>query len=108
MRTAPRFAGMDAALRMNLSDALSDKLDQQILNGTEGLLNPERSWRTHNVIRRHDLRHLSVYAEFAVWPRWTEFMPAGIGEVRVVVGSGDLTATWPTQFRSTNAGDRCG
>ena len=28
-----RFAGMDAALRMNLSDALADKLDQQILNG---------------------------------------------------------------------------
>ena len=33
-----RFAGMDSALRMNLSEALSDKLDQQILNGTNGLL----------------------------------------------------------------------
>ena len=31
-----RFAGMDSALRMNLSDALSDKLDQQILNGANG------------------------------------------------------------------------
>ena len=34
-----RFAGMSDALRRNLSDALSDKLDQQVLNGTEGLLN---------------------------------------------------------------------
>ena len=33
-----RFAGMDAALRMNLSDALSDGLDRQILVGTKGLL----------------------------------------------------------------------
>ena len=33
-----RFAGMDAALRMNLSDALSDALDLQILAGPNGLL----------------------------------------------------------------------
>ena len=33
-----RFAGMDAALRMNLSDALSDKLDREIIRGTNGLL----------------------------------------------------------------------
>ena len=32
-----RFSGMDAALRSNLSDALSDGLDKQILVGTEGL-----------------------------------------------------------------------
>ena len=32
-----RFAGMDEALRMNLSDALADGLDKQILVGTEGL-----------------------------------------------------------------------
>ena len=33
-----RFAGMDAALRMNLSDALSDGLDKQIISGSSGLL----------------------------------------------------------------------
>ena len=32
-----RFAGMDAALRENLSDGLSDGLDKQILSGTNGL-----------------------------------------------------------------------
>ena len=33
-----RFAGMNEALRMNLADALSDALDKQIMQGTEGLL----------------------------------------------------------------------
>ena len=33
-----RFAGMDQALRRNLSDGLSDSLDKQIMAGTEGLL----------------------------------------------------------------------
>ena len=32
-----RFSGMDEALRMNLSDALSDGLDEQILAGANGL-----------------------------------------------------------------------
>lgn len=34
-----RFTGMDEALRMNLNDALSDGLDNQIISGTNGLLN---------------------------------------------------------------------
>ena len=33
-----RFAGMDEALRMNLSEALSDKLDAEIIAGANGLL----------------------------------------------------------------------
>ena len=33
-----RFAGMSDALRMNLSDALADKLDSEIIAGTDGLL----------------------------------------------------------------------
>ena len=33
-----RFSGMDSALRMNLSEGLSDGLDKQILAGTNGLL----------------------------------------------------------------------
>ena len=35
---AARLAGLDAALRSNLSDALSDQLDQEVLTGTNGLL----------------------------------------------------------------------
>ena len=33
-----RFVGMDAGLRQNLSDALADKLDEQIIAGVNGLL----------------------------------------------------------------------
>ena len=33
-----RFAGMDSALRMNLSDGLADGLDRQIIQGVNGLL----------------------------------------------------------------------
>ena len=33
-----RFSGMDSALRENLSAALSDKLDQQVINGPNGFL----------------------------------------------------------------------
>lgn len=35
---AARMQGLDSALRVNLSDALSDKLDSVILTGTDGLL----------------------------------------------------------------------
>ncbi len=34
-----RFAGMDAALRENLSDGLADGLDKEILSGNDGLFN---------------------------------------------------------------------
>ena len=36
-KTGARFAGMDAALRSNLSEGLADGLDKQILAGTNGL-----------------------------------------------------------------------
>ena len=45
----PLHAGMDSALRMNLSDALSDALDKQILAGTGGLFTGSRSLRINNV-----------------------------------------------------------
>ena len=35
---AARFMGMDQALRMNLADTLSDKLDAEIISGPSGLL----------------------------------------------------------------------
>ena len=43
-----RFVGMDEALRMNLSDALADGLDKQILVGGEGLLT-SANLPNHNV-----------------------------------------------------------
>ena len=96
-----RFAGMDAALRMNLSEALSDKLDQQILNGTEGLLNG-------TVLANHNVSAVTSYATYRAefgYGRVDGTYATGIGDVRMVVGSatyGHMAGV----FRSNNAGDR--
>ena len=96
-----RFAGMDAALRMNLSEALSDKLDQQILNGTEGLLNG-------TVLANHNVSAVTSYATYRAefgYGRVDGIYATGIGDIRMVVGSATY-GHMAGQFRSTNAGDR--
>ena len=50
-----RFAGMDEALRQNLSEALADALDKQILVGTEGLL-------TGTILPNHNVSAITSYA----------------------------------------------
>ena len=50
-----RFAGMDEALRMNLSDALADALDRQILVGAGGLL-------TGTNLANHNVTAATTYA----------------------------------------------
>ena len=79
-----RFAGMDSALRMNLSDALSDKLDQQILNGTAGLLNG-------TVLDNHNVSTQTTYVlyrEQFAYGRVDGKYAAMTGDLRVVMGSG--------------------
>ena len=49
-----RFAGMDAALRENLSMGLSDGLDDQILSGTNGLF-------TGTVLANHNVTTATTY-----------------------------------------------
>ena len=69
-----RFAGMDSALRMNLSDALSDKLDQQILNGANGLLegtnipNNNVSTQTTYALYREQFAYGRVDGRYATSP----------------------------------------
>ena len=96
-----RFAGMDEALRMNLSDALSDKLDQQILNGTSGLLNG-------TVLANHNVSTVTSYAGYRSdfgYGRVDGTYAMGIGDIRMVVGSATY-GYMAAQFRSANAGDR--
>ena len=52
-----RFAGMDAALRENLSMGLSDGLDQQILAGTNGLL-------SGTVLPNHNVTATTTYDNY--------------------------------------------
>ena len=92
-----RFAGMDAALRMNLSEALSDKLDQQILNGTEGLLNG-------TVLANHNVSAVTTYAlyrEQFAYGRVDGKYASGTSDLRVVMGSGTF-AHAASQYRGNN------
>ena len=92
-----RFAGMDSALRMNLSDALSDKLDQQILNGTNGLLqgtnlpNHNVSTETLYALYREQFAYGRVDGQYATSPE----------DLKVVMGAGGF-AHAASQYRGNN------
>ena len=78
-----RFAGMDSALRMNLSDALSDKLDQQILNGSEGLFDGT-NLANHNTSAEDDFE--SYMSNFA-FGRVTGTYASSTADLRIVAGA---------------------
>ena len=96
-----RFAGMDAALRMNLSDALSDGLDRQIIRGTNGLL-------TGTNLDNNNVSAVTTYARYRsqlAYGRVDGTFANSVGDVRVLMGS-ETYAHASGQFRSDNAGDR--
>ena len=81
-----RFAGMDAALRENLSMGLGDALDAQIVNGTNGLLNG-------TVLANHDVTTETTYAlyrEQFAYGRVDGRFAGTAGDIRIVMGSGEL------------------
>ena len=92
-----RFMGMDSALRENLSMALSDKLDQQILNGTNGLLNG-------TVLDNNNVSAVTTYAlyrsQFA-YGRVDGKYASATGDLRVVMGSGTYSHA-AAQYRGNN------
>ena len=96
-----RFAGMDEALRSNLSDALSDGLDKQILSGTEGLF-------TGTKLANHAAAAVTTYATYRselAYGRVDGKYASGVGDLRLLVGSATYGHAAGV-FRSTNAGDR--
>ena len=88
-----RFAGMDASLRENLSMGLSDGLDKQVLNGTNGLFNG-------TVLANHNVTSATtwdLYMSQLVYGRVDGRYANVTGDVRMVVGSatyGDMGATY--------------
>ena len=95
-----RFRGMDAALRMNLSDALADKLDQQILNGTEGLLNGTNLANNNVTVETTFALYLSQFGYGRVDGKYA----GSTEDLRIVMG----TATYAhagTAYRHQNADD---
>ena len=97
-----RFAGMDEALRSNLSDALMDRLDQQILNGGEGLLNGT-NLANNNVSAEDDFE--SYLSHFG-WARVDGKYASGVGDLRIVMGSATYAHAGETYAgTATNKGD---
>ena len=79
-----RFAGMDAALRQNLSDGLADGLDKQIIAGANGLL-------TGTNLSDNDASAVTTYANYISqfgYGRVDGRYASTTGQLRVVVGAG--------------------
>ena len=96
-----RFSGMDEALRMNLSDALSDGLDKQILAGTEGLF-------TGTKLANHNVSAITSYALYRSqlgYGRVDGVFAGGVGDLKIVMGA-ETYGHAAGVFRSDNAGDR--
>ena len=91
---AARFSGMSSALRMALSEGLSDALDKQIIAGTNGLLegtnlpNHNVSTETTYALYRNQFAYGRVDGRYA----------SGVGDLRVVMGS-DTFAHSAGQYR---------
>ena len=96
-----RFSGMDEALRANLSDALSDKMDQQILAGTNGLL-AGTNLPNHNSSAEATYAH---YRSELGYGRVDGTFAGSVGDLKIVMGAATYGHA-AAAFRSTNAGDR--
>ena len=95
-----RFQGMDSALRTNLSDALADKLDQQILGGTGGLF-------TGTILANHAASAATTFANYMSnfgFGRVDGKYASGLGDIRMVMGAGTFGHAG-TQYANSNKGD---
>ena len=96
-----RFMGMDASLRENLSMALADKLDSEILAGAEGLF-------TGTKLANHNVNAITSYANYRAqlaYGRVDGTYANDVKDLRIVMGSATYGHA-AAQFRSANAGDR--
>ncbi len=78
-----RFMGMDIALRQNLSDALSDALDRQIVSGTNGLL-------AGTNLAANAASAVTTYSEYRdslVYERIDGIYAGVSSDIRIVMGS---------------------
>ena len=92
-----RFRGMDSALRDNLSAALADKLDQQILAGDEGLLDGT-NLPNHNVSTETTYQ---LYRQQFAYGRVDGKYATGTDDLKVVMGSATF-AHAASQYRGNN------
>ena len=96
-----RFSGMGEALRSNLSEALADKLDQEILAGGSGLLHG-------TILPNHAAAAITSYANYRselAYGRVDGTFAGSVGDLKIVMGSATYGHA-AAAFRSANAGDR--
>ena len=93
-----RFAGMDAALRENLSDGLSDGLDKQILAGTAGLFTGTNL--ANNAQTTNDT--FDSYLNNLVWNQIDGRYAAMPSDLALVVGAATLKDMGAT-YRNTSS-----
>ena len=84
---AARFAGLDAALRLALNGGLQEKLDQQAINGTDGLLNGT-NLDNNNV---NATTTFALYLSGLLYGRIDGRYARTPGDVRMIVGQGTFT-----------------
>ena len=96
-----RFAGMDEALRQNLSAGLSDGLDAEVIAGGEGLLDGT-NLPNHNVSA---VTSYPLYRSQLGYGRVDGRYAGSIADIRTVMGAATYGHA-AGQFRSNNAGDR--
>ena len=92
-----RLVGMSEALRENLSMALMDQLDDEILTGTTGLLSGT-VLANHNVTTETDY---ALYRSQFAYSRVDGKYATGTGDLRVLMGSGTY-AHAASQYRGNN------
>ena len=100
-----RFAGMDAALRENLSDGLADGLDDQILSGTNGLFTGTNL--PNNNITTDDT--FDTYLNHLCWDQIDGRYAAMTSDLAMVVGAAtfkDLGGTYRNDSVDRSALDR--
>ena len=79
-----RFAGMDDSLRMNLADGLANGLDNQIMQGANGLL-------TGTNLDDHNASAVTTYASYIAdfaFGRVDGRYASATGDIRVAMGAG--------------------
>ena len=84
---AARFAGLDAALRLALNSGLQEKLDQQAINGSDGLLNGT-NLDNNNV---NAVTTFALYLSGLLYGRVDGRYARTPGDVRMIVGQGTFT-----------------
>ena len=84
---AARFAGLDASLRLALSGGLEEKLDQQAIEGTDGLLTGT-NLPNNNV---NAVTTFQLYLSGLLYGRVDGRYARTPGDVRMIVGAGTFT-----------------